>query len=648
MKKTIYAIAAIALVLTGCTKEYNETFSTGDVFSIRAKVNETATKVSADNAGKFAWQADDVISVLNTVGTSFNLSTISGGTDAEFTTTAFEGTPSTRAYYPASTNHTNTAFYIEPEIAWKADEANMPMIGTVDTGADPKTVSFVTCGAAIKLVCYNVSADARKLVVSSDSKKLSGEFTPSGSPLAIATADKGPSDNTITITFGAGHPTNMVFYVPVPTDNLGKLTFVMKDDSDAEVSPAQTTKQAITMTRQHIVAAPALNCDGGDVLWSEDFGAYSKDGVPSGSVDKGFGGAYVTYACTDGGSTTKIYTEALAAGSSPELLVGKSTGYFQVSDIPTNGKATMALSFQENYDRITVSSSTDGVTITGGSFNSVSKQYTCTVNNSKNAAKIDLKFANTAGSNVRLDDILLTTPIADYTAPSITVAKENLEIEKAGGSDYTTFTYSNPVDAIPVSAIVEAGATSWLSASIAGTTLTVTATANAGTERSAKVTLRATGATKEITVTQESGIAAPDPIVLSYDLEGFPTSYGTANTFTEYTFGSYTYKIQQVYKNGDKMQWRASGNENGTGTIYNTTAMPAGITSIVIVFDASDSNKNHTVQIGASENPTSASTITPTKSGNTYTYAGDGTSTYFVITNGTKAGYITSITIKFK
>lgn len=142
--------------------------------------------------------------------------------------------------------------------------------------------------------------------------------------------------------------------------------------------------------------------------------------------------------------------------------------------------------------------------------------------------------------------------------------------------------------------------------------------------------------------------SAIDPIIINADTEDFPSSYGTANTFTEYTLNGLKYMIQQVYVNGAKLQWRAAGNTNGTGTIYNSDAMPAGITSIVIVYNSSDSNKNHTVQIGSSANPSSETAITPSISGNTYTYAGDGASTYFVITNGSNAGYIDSITINFE
>jgi hypothetical protein len=137
-------------------------------------------------------------------------------------------------------------------------------------------------------------------------------------------------------------------------------------------------------------------------------------------------------------------------------------------------------------------------------------------------------------------------------------------------------------------------------------------------------------------------------ITISSETTNFPTSYGTANTFTEYTLEHYKFKIQQVYKTGGKLQWRASGNSSGTGTMYNTQKFPANIASIVVVFDASDTNKNHTVKVGATQNPTSGTSITPSNSGATYTFdCSGGSYDYFVLTNGSGAGYITSITINY-
>ena len=49
------------------------------------------------------------------------------------------------------------------------------------------------------------------------------------------------------------------------------------------------------------------------VLWAEDFSGYSANDVPSGTITNShtgttvYGGVTLTYACNDGGGTTKIY-----------------------------------------------------------------------------------------------------------------------------------------------------------------------------------------------------------------------------------------------------------------------------------------------------------------------------------------------------
>lgn len=185
------------------------------------------------------------------------------------------------------------------------------------------------------------------------------------------------------------------------------------------------------------------------------------------------------------------------------------------------------------------------------------------------------------------------------------------------------------------------------------TQITVTpATDNtSGSKKTGIGTMVLTDGTVDYTITfdQANKVSGPttNPIVLNAETEGMPTSYGSPKAFDDAKLEGYAFKIQQIYATGGKLQWRASGNKNGTGTLYNADAMPAGIASIVIVYNSSDSNKNHTVQIGSSANPSSATSITPTISGSTYTFTCDGVSKYFVITNGSGAGYIDSITINF-
>ena len=137
-------------------------------------------------------------------------------------------------------------------------------------------------------------------------------------------------------------------------------------------------------------------------------------------------------------------------------------------------------------------------------------------------------------------------------------------------------------------------------------------------------------------------------LTITKDTENFPTSYGTANTFTEYTLDGKKFKIQQAFINGGKLQWRASGNSNGTGTMYNTEAINK-IQSVALTYNSSDGNKNFTVEIGDAENPTGGTAITPTNSGLVYTFdCSTYNKNYFVLTNGTGAGYLDKIDITYK
>ena len=171
-----------------------------------------------------------------------------------------------------------------------------------------------------------------------------------------------------------------------------------------------------------------------------------------------------------------------------------------------------------------------------------------------------------------------------------------------------------------------------------------------GTEGTAVVTASFAGdvtyapATASYTV-----IVKGKSITLTPSTENMPSSYGTANIFTEYTLEGYKFKIQQIRKYSGKLQMRASGNDNGTGTIYNTQVYPGKLKTIIVTYDASDTNKNCVLHVGASENPTAGTEITPTNSGSVYTFDCSAANVdYFVLANGEYAGYLTSIKIEWK
>ena len=162
-------------------------------------------------------------------------------------------------------------------------------------------------------------------------------------------------------------------------------------------------------------------------IWSEDFSTYDADDVPNGDP--------YSYKCTDGGGTSKIYTQNTAGGTSPELLIGKTNGTFSAT-IPllhsTYGySGDLTLTFKSNTT-INVKTTTDGITVDGeenegeGVSFSTKDTHTVTFKGVTTVTEnITIVFTATSGSNVRLDDIVLRGKQAELTivaTPSISPA----------------------------------------------------------------------------------------------------------------------------------------------------------------------------------------------------------------------------------
>lgn len=159
----------------------------------------------------------------------------------------------------------------------------------------------------------------------------------------------------------------------------------------------------------------------GTTLWSEDFSGYSANNVPSGTIASShagttiYGNSTITYACNNGGGTTKIYAEKLAGGTSPEILIAKSNGYFSISGIPTGSAETMTLLFNTNKSgspsNFSITSGTSGISI--GSLSSpAANQLSCSITNANGVTTFDLTITYTSSQNSREDNFLLTVATA--------------------------------------------------------------------------------------------------------------------------------------------------------------------------------------------------------------------------------------------
>lgn len=124
---------------------------------------------------------------------------------------------------------------------------------------------------------------------------------------------------------------------------------------------------------------------------------------------------------------------------------------------------------------------------------------------------------------------------------------------------------------------------------------------------------------------------------------GVPTSYD--NSATKHTINEIDYMLCKVahFSNSGKLQFKAD-----EGYLYNKTEMTK-IQSIVLTYNSGDDKKNFTVKVGASQNPTSDDEITASVSGSVYTFdCSAKNANYFVIKNGSGAGFLDKIEINYK
>lgn len=258
-RNVLFATAVAAMALVSCNKELSvneDNLAMEGTTVLRFGIVEDATKTAVAGAVNMVWTAGDDIAV--DTGKSgiktFSLSSGAGTGDGTFVlnevVTVKENATS---FYPASLSPywSDTWHVTVPDTyVWSERGLNAPMISWVNN-AYPY---FHLLGAVIKVDIYSIPATANKLVFTTDSQKVSGDFALNASN-GIDTASG--SDNTITVTFEAGSSASKTFYVPVPAGTYTNCTFSVQSDSET----FKTVKAAsITVEKDQLFFAPAVNC----------------------------------------------------------------------------------------------------------------------------------------------------------------------------------------------------------------------------------------------------------------------------------------------------------------------------------------------------------------------------------------------------
>lgn len=563
MKKTLYILASLsAMLFVSCAKEVDvkeepveeATLVTGT--TLRAAVEGVDTKVSANAVGEYKWQASDKIAVLNDAGDVYEFTAASAGSTSEFSC-ASSITLGSYAAYPYSTSFAASGnavtFEIPSTITYSADATNMPMLGKISGD----NVTFKAVGGLLKLIVYGVPSGSTRLEFAAKAQKINGSFAIADASIAapvIATADKGATDNTITIDYTGKYNANMVFYIPLPTGTIEGFDLTFNDAGNTTKSVSVN----LTVARNEIILAPTLNMVTPANLLLETFDTDLTDGGDPAtatvsdynSEKKGqtvYGGNTVNYSI-NAVTGTKLYIENLAGGAGTgELLLNKKVdsndGTFTIEDIPTAGATFATITYVTNNSaaaRCTITSPTDGVEVFGRTVTGSSAPITVThtISIESGISVFNLQLANSSSYNVRIDDIVIATAAP---SPNISFDGNGTRTIAAGAntasSNVTGVILTGAIDGTGIGISTSAD---WLSASLSGSTLSITSTEYNHTEedRIGYVYLKATGATtKQITVTQKPSIVSSPSLSKSTGNQTFTVTWtpdGKAKTYIAY------------------------------------------------------------------------------------------------------------------
>ena len=379
----------------------------------------------------------------------------------------------------------------------------------------------------------------------------------------------------------------------------------------------------------------------GTTLFSENFGGYSADDVPDGTESKAtgrvvYGGAEVAYSVTNGGSTTKIYAESLATGTSPEILIGKSNGTLTIAGIPSGGAKAITVSYKQNKQKLKVESTTTGYSGSKDEKPSSAGANSVDITIADGSAEtFTLVFTCTGSSNVRVDDILVTVKTAGEGGAPVTPTCATPTFDPEDGETFT--------DDIDVEIAAESGTTIYYTTD--GNDPTTSSSVYSSALNFTETTTLKAMAVKEGSNNSAVATATYTKVVpfagsILEIVKGDFTTSSYDDNAGDHEKSGITFTTAKVYQSGGGIQFQKTN-----GLLYNKTDL--GEIAKIEITKVSGKANNLVVYAGTTENPSSTS-VTGSASGDvtTYTFApGYG---YFAIKcNGTGASNVDPIKIYY-
>ena len=525
MKRVYFALAALAAIFAGCSKEVDTpepVVPTEKTVTLKASIGDPETRVSSDNAGIFKWQSSDEITVVTNSNETrlFTIGQITDGTSAEFSGTIPTSDEIRYALYPASQNHKATGtqnkqitFHLDETVVWKADASNMPMLATVGD-----ETSFDAVGGVLKLILFNIPADADYLKFSATNKKITGDFEIGNNVITTEAKSNSVNDNELVIDFSANYSANKVFYIPLPTapenNEIDGFTVALyKKLTDTEPLFTVTSPKSLTVVANHLIIAKALNC-----VPAPADDSLTNDDITSSTLT----GSYSTVQITS--STNKTWNvNALKSNSRIQLKKDDSSSYIQlpsysdyISSVVLNGVYNGSNQAFRGTVKI-VTARTGGDEIASVSPSGINAGDNVSLNFPKG-----YKTGYILCTDYALQITSITVKFRDIDAPVITAGAEELVIPVGSLTATTSVSLADAIDGLGLSGVVvypegDDDPNKWVeSVSINEGMLTVTAKAANKTaeDYEATIKVKASGATMSIPVTQTSCMV-PNPTVLT-------------------------------------------------------------------------------------------------------------------------------------
>ena len=422
------AVAATALV--SCNKEIEAPVEPAKMLShveFSAKIADASTKAtlttSDDKDFAAEWVGTDIVSLYAYDGNTFDETKPATWNEtnevfeADFETVA-PTTPGAWMYeakYPYSSDGNIPFGGARVQNGNAYNSAYDVMYGTVDynnalLGKDDNGNAFeIPMDRLTGIAYFHITGGPEEAVVSAtlEATGIAAEYV----TIASNGASVSPVDGTIdaiTITFAENSAPQasdlQLWFNVLPgsysglklTINTASKTAVLNSNKTMTYTAGKLNKAVLSSLTWNSAAAAA-----GTVLFDEPFTDFDADDVPEapGSGATIYGSASVTYSCTDGGTTTKIWNENTGGGDAPELLVAKNNGELAITGIPTGLNEKVTVTWNSNNTNIKL--------VYGG------EQQTATLIDTKlyqavldvSGASFDITFKNTAGQNGRLDNI---------------------------------------------------------------------------------------------------------------------------------------------------------------------------------------------------------------------------------------------------